>query len=199
MWPVRGGEHCRAWPLPLRVGVVAFATALLLARVSAAGAAAAALYVNTTTDETTSAIRCARCARRSRRPIRLAPQRSWDGGQRVENTIVLGAGTYTLSIAPVGADDDATGDLNVTGSTPLTIIGTGATATVIDATGRAIGCCRSPPAPRSRSSASRSPAGARLTAPPVPNGTNGTGLRRAGPAGTAPAAPTAVASSTWGA
>ena len=53
----------------------------------------------------------------------------------MSNTIVLGAGTYTLSIAPAGADDDATGDLNVTGTTPLTISGAGARATVIDATG----------------------------------------------------------------
>ena len=53
----------------------------------------------------------------------------------MSNTIVLAAGTYTLSIARAGADDNATGDLNVTGTTPLTIIGAGTGATVIDATG----------------------------------------------------------------
>jgi hypothetical protein len=53
----------------------------------------------------------------------------------VSNTIVLGADTYTLSIAPAGADDNVTGDLDVTGTTPLTISGAGTTASVIDATG----------------------------------------------------------------
>jgi hypothetical protein len=52
------------------------------------------------------------------------------------NTIVLGARTtYLLSIHPAGADDNNTGDLNVTGATPLTIQGQGPASTVIDATG----------------------------------------------------------------
>lgn len=49
------------------------------------------------------------------------------------NSIQLGYGTSTLSIAPSGADDQATGDLNVVGD--LTITGAGASASVIDAQG----------------------------------------------------------------
>ena len=117
------------------VWAVAFATVFLLAWVSAAGAAAATLRVNTTTDETTSGDHL--CSLREAIAAANSPDTGSDCGTAgsVSNTIVLGAGTYTLSIAPAGADDNATGDLNVTGSTPITIIGAGATASVIDATG----------------------------------------------------------------
>ena len=50
------------------------------------------------------------------------------------HTIKLSVGHYRLSIAPSGADDNATGDLDVTGRTSLTILGAGR-ATVIDAHG----------------------------------------------------------------
>ena len=47
------------------------------------------------------------------------------------DTINLGAGTFTLSIAGAGEDAAATGDLDITGD--LTIIGAGSSSTVIDA------------------------------------------------------------------
>ena len=103
----------------LRVWAVAFATAFLLAWVSAASAVAATLKVNTTTDETTSGDQL--CSLREAIAAANSPGTASDCGTAgsVSNTIVLGAGTYTLSIAPAGADDNATGDLNVTGTTPL--------------------------------------------------------------------------------
>jgi hypothetical protein len=47
------------------------------------------------------------------------------------DTIVLGAGTYTLTIGGINEDAGATGDLDVTGD--LTITGAGAGVTIIDA------------------------------------------------------------------
>ncbi|MCA9211947.1 MAG: hypothetical protein KDB27_02685, partial [Planctomycetales bacterium] len=49
------------------------------------------------------------------------------------DTISVPAGTYTLSIGGAGEDAAATGDLDITDD--LTIIGAGAAATIIDATG----------------------------------------------------------------
>jgi CSLREA domain-containing protein len=46
-------------------------------------------------------------------------------------TIVLPAGTYTLTIASSGLDDETTGDLNITSTVTLT--GAGAATTIIDA------------------------------------------------------------------
>ncbi len=54
---------------------------------------------------------------------------------RRSNTIVLRSGRYKLTIPPSALDDDSTGDLDVTGTGRLLIIGAGAAATVIDATG----------------------------------------------------------------
>ena len=51
------------------------------------------------------------------------------------NTIVLRAGRYRLSVMPSGADDNTTGDLNVTRAARLTITGAGAGRHVIDAAG----------------------------------------------------------------
>ncbi len=95
----------------------------LLAWGAAAGAAAATLKVNTTTDENVSGDHL--CSLREAIAAANSPGTGSDCGTAsgVSNTIVLGAGTYALSIASAGADDDATGDLNVTGATPLTIIG----------------------------------------------------------------------------
>jgi CSLREA domain-containing protein len=114
---------------------VAFATAFVLAWGSVASAAAATLNVNTTTDETTSGDHL--CSLREAIAAVNSPGTGSDCGTAgsASNTIVLGAGTYALSIAPAGADDNATGDLNVTGTTPLTITGAGAGASVVDATG----------------------------------------------------------------
>ena len=51
------------------------------------------------------------------------------------NTIMLGTGRYRLSIPPQGVDDNSTGDLNVTSSARLEIIGRGRSATIISAKG----------------------------------------------------------------
>ena len=130
-----GRRALRAYRCLLRVWAVVVATAFLLAWNSAASAAAATLKVNTTADVTTSGD--GSCSLREAIAAANSPGAASDCGtaDSVSNTIALGAGTYTLSIAPAGADDNATGDLNVTGTAPLTIIGAGATATVIDATG----------------------------------------------------------------
>lgn len=53
-----------------------------------------------------------------------------------DDTITLGAGTFTLSITGTGEDAAATGDLDITDTTgSLTIIGAGADRTIIDAAG----------------------------------------------------------------
>ena len=194
-----GGEHVRLGRRLLRVWTVAFATALLLAWVSAAGAAAATLDVSTTTDETTSGDHM--CSLREAVAAADSPGIGSDRGtaDSVSNTIVLGAGTYRLSIAPAGLDDNATGDLNVTGTTPLTIIGAGTTATVIDATGlgdRALSVA---------AGATVTLEGLSITGGNAPDGTAGATVQtrpgqraRASPAGRAAPAPTAAASSTSG-
>jgi CSLREA domain-containing protein len=48
-------------------------------------------------------------------------------------TIIIPAGIFTLTIAPVGTDDETTGDLNVTQD--MNIQGAGAARTFIDASG----------------------------------------------------------------
>ncbi|MFL6110027.1 MAG: choice-of-anchor Q domain-containing protein, partial [Catenulispora sp.] len=128
-------EHVGLGRCLLRVWAVAFATAFLLAWISAASAAATTLNVSTTTDETVSGDQ--KCSLREAIAAANSPGTGSDCGTAgsVPNTIVMGAGTYTLSIARAGADDNPTGDLNVTGTTPLTISGAGTTASVIDATG----------------------------------------------------------------
>ncbi|MDA1049213.1 MAG: S8 family serine peptidase [Planctomycetota bacterium] len=47
-----------------------------------------------------------------------------------DDVITLPAGVYTLTIAPAGTNDDASGDLNITGQ--ITIVGAGAGTTTID-------------------------------------------------------------------
>jgi hypothetical protein len=51
------------------------------------------------------------------------------------NTIVLRSGRYMLSIARSGSDGNASGDLNLTGRSQVTIIGAGSRTTTINATG----------------------------------------------------------------
>jgi hypothetical protein len=123
-----GGFLRRVWP-------VAFAAAFVLAWVSAASAAAATLTVHTTQDETTSGDHL--CSLREAIGAANSPGTPSDCGiaDSVSNTIMLGAGTYTLSVPPAGTDDNSSGDLNVTGTTPLAIVGMGEAATVIDASG----------------------------------------------------------------
>ncbi len=105
-------------------------TLLTLASVSllgAASAAAATLTVTTTTDTLAS------CSLREAIMAVDNPGTSTPCGPAdpASNIIVLGPGTYTLSIPRAGSDDNSTGDLNVTGSTALTITGAGPPSTAV--------------------------------------------------------------------
>ena len=98
-----------------------------------ASAAGATLMVNATRDELTSHDRS--CSLREAIVAVDSPGRRTDCGtaSRRSNTIILRSERYVLMIRPVGGDDDTTGDLNVTSSAPLAIIGAGAGTTAIDA------------------------------------------------------------------
>jgi hypothetical protein len=48
-------------------------------------------------------------------------------------TIILPSETYVLSVPPMGPDDDATGDLNITGT--VSLLGSGAASTIVDGAG----------------------------------------------------------------
>ena len=111
--------------------VVAAAAGVPLICVGTAGAKT--LKVTTTTDPPGGH----RCSLREAIVAVDAPgtrTRCGTGGHG-SNTIVLRAGRYRLSVMPSGADDNTTGDLNVTRAARLTITGAGAGPTVIDATG----------------------------------------------------------------
>ena len=114
--------------MPTRLGVLA----LILVCVFAGDAAAATLKVSTTTDSHGH-----KCSLRAAITAVDSPgvRTSCGKAGRVSNTIVLRAGHYRLTVKPAGADDNTTGDLNVTRSTRVTISGAGSAATVIDASG----------------------------------------------------------------
>lgn len=98
------------------------------------GAAAATLTVTTTRDELAPHDR--KCSLREALIAIESPGQRGDCARagRGPNTIVLGSGRYVLSIRPTAPLDDATsGDLNVSGHEPLTIVGAGARLTLIDA------------------------------------------------------------------
>lgn len=121
----------RACPIAvLAVGVV---TCVPLVRPVAA--AAATLTVSTTRDEVMA--HDGRCSLREAIAAVKSPGTRNDCGRvsRGSNTIVLSSGRYLLSIARAGADENASGDLDVDGATPLTITGAGPRATMIDAGG----------------------------------------------------------------
>jgi CSLREA domain-containing protein len=108
-----------------------------LTSVALAGPApsAATLRVTTTADELTSGDGA--CSLREAIAAANSPGSATDCGtaSSTSNTIVLPAGHYALSIPATGADDNSSGDLNVTGHTPLTVSGAGLSATIVDATG----------------------------------------------------------------
>jgi hypothetical protein len=114
--------------------VVAVAVLACASLGSAATSAAATLRVATLTD---GPARRETCSLREAIATVNSPGRRTGCGTagRRSNTILLRAGRYALSIAPSGADDDGTGDLDVTGAAPLTIAGAGPRSTVIDARG----------------------------------------------------------------
>ena len=92
---------------------------------------AASITVDTTSDELNADGHCS-----LREAIQAANTDSavdaCAGGSGAD-TIVVPAGTYTLSIAGAGEDGNATGDLDIT--TDLTINGAGAATTIIDGAG----------------------------------------------------------------
>jgi CSLREA domain-containing protein len=122
---------CQRW-LAHRATVVAVGA---FAAVGAAPAGAAKLTVTTTKDELTHADHL--CSLREAIAAVDSPGTASDCGAAAfgANTIVLRAGKYVLSIPGAGADN-ATGDLNISGTvTGLTIAGAGTAATKIVATG----------------------------------------------------------------
>jgi CSLREA domain-containing protein len=96
-------------------------------------ATAATLTVNTTRDELVGGD--GRCSLREAIAAVNAPPQPSDCGRasRGSNLIVLAHGRYTLSIPPIGPDDNASGDLNLASPAPLTITGAGPDTAVIDA------------------------------------------------------------------
>jgi CSLREA domain-containing protein len=114
-----------------------FAVGIILAWALPAGAAstsARTLRVTTTTDEL--APHDKKCSLREAIQAVDSPGKATDCGTaaRGSNRILLRARHYKLSIARSGGDDNASGDLNITGTVPLTVTGTGG-ATVIDGAG----------------------------------------------------------------
>jgi CSLREA domain-containing protein len=118
-----------------RIAALAVGVVTCVALVCPRAAAAATLTVTTTRDELVA--HDGRCSLREAIEAVEAPRTRTDCGRagRGSNTIVLGSGRYVLSIPRAGAGDNASGDLNVDGAAPLTIIGAGLQATVIDAGG----------------------------------------------------------------
>jgi CSLREA domain-containing protein len=90
---------------------------------------AAAITVNTTTDELNSDGDCSLREAITAANANTATDACAAGSGT--DTITLPAGTYTLSVAGIGEDANATGDLDLTSN--ITINGAGATTTVIDA------------------------------------------------------------------
>lgn len=119
---------------PKRVRPFLWATGILTSVVLALGmlvtpslvqAAAGEIIVVTTTEDNVDPCTPQSCSLRA--AITLANSTS------AEDTIELPAGTYVLTRAGLGEDDNATGDLDITG--PVTILGEGAQNTIIDADG----------------------------------------------------------------
>ncbi len=120
---------------PARCLGAALAVAALCGALANAGAASAATFtVNDQTDaalENPSGTACASTHGGSC-TLRAAAQAADNSGGA--STITLPAGDYRLTIPSTAADDPATGDLDIKGaSTALTISGSGATNTIIDA------------------------------------------------------------------
>lgn len=124
---------------PRSGGASAFKTLLLAALVSAAVllavpavSFAATFTVNTTADNAPSSTECSGAAGDC--SLRQAIDAS--NHTATDDTIIVPAGDYKLTIAGSGEDADMTGDLDVNkASGTMTIAGAGARSTTIDATG----------------------------------------------------------------
>ena len=107
-----------------KLGMVA--VAVLSAGALAPAAASADSYtVTTTADSVDGSCTASLCSLRD--AVIAADAASGD------SSISVPVGTYTLTIAPTGLDDNTTGDLNLTNSGRITITGAGAGTTTIDA------------------------------------------------------------------
>jgi CSLREA domain-containing protein len=123
-----------------RVGALSrcLAAMLVLSALMASQAMAETITVNTTVDTYSAgggscSLREAVTAASTDVPFAACP-----GGRGID-VIVLPAGTYVLTIPPSGANDNASGDLDITGTEGLTIDGAGASSTTIVAGGGALG------------------------------------------------------------
>jgi hypothetical protein len=111
--------------------VVAVTAALLLGLAFAGPAYAAnpPITVNTTTDQAPTVSECSGalndCA------VRQAVDKA--NNTAGANTINIPAGTYRLTIAPSGGDDNSTGDLNIINMAGTTIVGANAATTFVEA------------------------------------------------------------------
>jgi CSLREA domain-containing protein len=164
----------------LRLGLAAITSLGVLAAVSlltAEHAAAATLQVNTTLDEVTPGD--GKCSLREAIATVNSPGTSTDCGMAdaASNVIVLGSGTYSLTIPRSVPDDNSSGDLNITTAGTVSIAGQGPTATTIAGSGvndRLISVS---------SSASAIISTLTLTGGHAPDGANGGGLCVLGGAG----------------
>jgi fibronectin-binding autotransporter adhesin len=122
-----------------QIAAAALGTAMALACLHLVGqgsaparaAPSAAIHVNTTADEWDSGSDCS-----LREAIEAADADAAFGGCTAgsgDDTIVLPAGTYTLTRAGAGENFNSTGDLDVRATDGLTITGAGPGLTVIDA------------------------------------------------------------------
>jgi hypothetical protein len=125
------GRSLMSLASPLRrsllVGLLSFALLLL----GAAVAQAATFTVNTTADNAPTAGECSGAANDCglRQAIDKANTTAGD------DTVVLPAGHYTLTIAGLNENADLTGDLDVVNNGTLTLTGAGARSTTIDGGG----------------------------------------------------------------
>jgi len=124
--------RCRLHLPPLVTLLCSLLGLLLVAADPAAPAHAATIAVTTTGDDTTVNGNCT-----LREAVRAAntnaPVDGCAGDAAGADTITLPAGTYTLALGGRDENAAATGDLDVT--SPITIVGAGATATVVDGGG----------------------------------------------------------------
>ena len=113
----------------LRLSALAVFACAALALVPAL--AAAQITVNTTADQAPSVGECTGV------PGDCSLRQAIDAANKVPGpeTIVLPAGSYTLTIKGSEENEDATGDLDVTEESEISIAGAGARTTVVDATG----------------------------------------------------------------
>jgi hypothetical protein len=111
----------------LLVGLLSFAVLLL----GAAAAQAATFTVNTTADNAPSAGECSGAANGCGLRQAIDKANTTAGN----DTVVLPAGHYTLTIAGVNENLDQTGDLDIENNGTLTLTGAGARSTTIDGGG----------------------------------------------------------------